>query len=486
MLHPSDVVGDRFRIIEQLGRGGFGQTFLAEHVSDGKRYVVKVASDAASTDEAARLQSEAELGRKLKHENLVSVAEYGTLQDGRMYLAFEWVEGVDLKKVLARGPLPLTDALRTALAIAAGLAAAHSHGIIHRDIKPANIVIPTYKGRLIHEQARLIDFGVFGFLDSDSQKTVSGQIFGTPNYMSPEQIKGQPQSPAADVYGLGAVLYEMIFGSRPYQARDIVGVIEKTLAGELRFPQSPECPADVREFLIRCLSGDPARRPASGREAAEELRLLAGWSSSGSWPLKMPGQGESTAVIRKTRPAPAAEARMPSYVVPATAAVAILALGAATLLFLPRSSPGAVRTPLAGVALGCFIGAGGIGLGFILKAWIDQQRAELQRRIGLRPVSRKALTESLAIEVSALMELCKRVDERILASTIAILVGEYSAAANSGDKQSALMNATELLDKLMGRIGPWYVRQEKLLTVTIAVLGGLTGLATALKSLIAR
>jgi serine/threonine protein kinase len=482
MLRADDVVGNHFRIVKQLARGGFGHTFLAEDTTSGKRYAVKVASDAASEAEGARLRHEAELGRKLKHENLVSVAEYGTLDDGRIYLAFEWVDGVDLKYLLARGPLPLTDALTTAAAIARALAAAHSQGVIHRDVKPANIVIPMHRSRLMYEQARLIDFGVFGFLDADSHKTVPGQIFGTPNYMSPEQIKGRPQSPAADVYGLGAVLYEMIFGCRPYEARDIVGVIEKTLSGELRFPPAPECPEDVRNFLARCLTSNPARRPQSGREAAEELRSLVGWSSSGAWPVQparpVPRKDELPSIAG---PKP----KLPSYVLPGIAAVAVLVLVPATV-FLVWAPAGEPRSPAAGVVLGCLIGASGIGLGFGLKAWIDRQRVELQRRIGLRPVSRKALTESLAIEVSALMELCKRVDERILASTIAILVGEYANAATSGDKQSALMNATELLDKLMGKLGPWYVRQEKLLTVTIAVLGALTGLATALRSLVGR
>jgi hypothetical protein len=490
MLRPDDVVGNHFRIVKQLGRGAFGRTFLADHVTDGKRYVVKIASDAASAAETARLKHEAELGRKLKHANLVAVAEYGTLEDGRMYLAFEWVEGEDLKRVLSRGPLPMTDALTTGMAIALALSAAHSQGVIHRDVKPANIIIPTHRDRLLYEQARLIDFGVLGFLDSDSQKTVSGEIFGTPSYMSPEQIKGQPQSPAADIYGLGAVLYEMIFGSGPYEARDIVSVIEKTLAGELRFPAVPECPENVKSFLIRCLAGDPGRRPATGGEAAEELRLLAGWSSSGTWPVHMPGRVALPKAARRNAQATESGSKLPVYVVPVVIALAVLAFGTAAVFLLrtptsPAGSPAPVgRSPVTGVALGCLVGAAGVGLGFILKAWIDRQRVALQRRIGLRPVSRKALTESLAIEVSALMELCKRVDERILASTIAILVGEYSTASNSGDKQSALMNATELLDKLMGRIGPWYVRQEKLLTVAIAVLGGLTGLATALKSLV--
>jgi hypothetical protein len=481
MLRTDDVVGNHFRIVKQLARGAFGHTFLAEDTTSGQRYAVKVASDAAGEAEGARLRHEAELGRKLKHENLVSVAEYGTLDDGRIYLAFEWVDGVDLKNLLARGPLPLTDALTTAAAIARALAAAHSQGVIHRDVKPANIVIPMHRGRLMYDQARLIDFGVFGFLDADSQKTVSGQIFGTPNYMSPEQIKGQPQSTAADVYGLGAVLYEMIFGCRPYEARDIVGVIEKTLAGELRFPPVPECPEDVRSFLARCLTSNPARRPQSGREAADELRMLVGWSSSGAWPVQAPAAPRKDVSQAMSEPAP----KSPSRLLPAVAAIAVLVFVAAAviLVWAPADGP---RSPVAGVVFGCLLGASGIGLGFVLRAWIDRQRTALQRRIGLRPVSRKALTEGLAIEVSALMELCKQVDERILASTIAILVGEYANAATSGDKQSALMNATELLDKLMGKLGPWYLRQEKLLTVTIAVLGALTGLATALKGLLGR
>jgi hypothetical protein len=374
----------------------------------------------------------------------------------------------------------MTDALTTALAVARALSAAHSQGVIHRDVKPANIIIPASEGRLLAEQSRLIDFGVFGFLDSDSQKTVSGQIYGTPSYMSPEQIKGQPQSPAADVYGLGAVLYEMIFGCRPYQARDIIAVIEKTLAGELRFPPTPECPEDVRDFLRRCLAADESRRPASGREAAEELRALAVWSTTGKWPAFQPGL--PAPVTPKKEPHPLAESRSKFAWFP-VAAVALVVLGAAVVLTLTATAAG---SRIAGVFLGFAIGAAGIGLGVILKSFIDRKRVDLQRRIGLRPVSRKALTESLAIEVSALMELCKRVDERILASTIAILVGEYATASSSGDKQTALMNATELLDKLMCKIGPWYVRQEKLLTVAIAVLGGLTGLATALKSLVGR
>ena len=204
---PPTIAG-RYQVIGQLGQGSFGTTLLAEDAILGHKVVVKIARDADSeaTNTAAIIQREAKAFASLRHPNIARLFDVGMLDDGRPYLVLEWIDGANLRDILAGGPLPLHPALAVLRALTEALAAAHAVGIIHRDIKPSNVIVPQGMAGPLYDQAKLIDFGAFGRIRRSTGTTETGEIYGTFLYMSPEQLLGQEQSTATDVYGLGVLL----------------------------------------------------------------------------------------------------------------------------------------------------------------------------------------------------------------------------------------------------------------------------------------
>ncbi len=263
---PGAVIGERYRIIGLLGRGGMGEVYRADDLKLGQPVALKFLPKALSEDPARleRFYAEVRIARQVSHPNVCRVYDIAEL-DKQHYLSMEYVDGEDLASLLKRiGRLPNDKALEIARQLCAGLAAAHDKGALHRDLKPANIMIDG-RGR-----ARITDFGLA--VAADETQT-EGEISGTPAYMAPEQLAGKGASVQSDVYSLGLVLYELYTGRKAFEA--------KTLE-ELKRKREEGTPAALSEItrdidpivdrvILRCLEKDPRARPISALAVAAAL-----------------------------------------------------------------------------------------------------------------------------------------------------------------------------------------------------------------------
>ena len=262
---PGTLVAGRYRIVSPLGKGGMGEVYRADDIRLGQPVALKFlpAALAADPSRLERLIDEVRIGRQISHPNVCRLYDIAET-DGHHFMVMEYVDGEDLASLLRRiGRLPGDKALEIARGLCAGLAAAHDKGIIHRDLKPANVMVD---GR---GHARIADFGLAALADGASAADMSG----TPHYMAPEQLTGQGASLRSDVYAIGLVLREMLTGKRVFEARSL---------GELRALHAESKPASLSSSAIdvdpaldrvvqRCLSKDPADRPATARDVLLSL-----------------------------------------------------------------------------------------------------------------------------------------------------------------------------------------------------------------------
>ena len=538
MDQSSQIIDGRYRVVRQLGQGSFGTTLLAEDTMLSRRVVVKIAHDTGRDSNAtASITREAKAFASFYHPNVARLLDFGALHDGRSYLVVEWVDGTSLRDILAGGTMSLPFALAVLRALAEALAAAHAGGIIHRDLKPSNVIVPHGEAGPLYGQAKLIDFGAFGKIRRATGTTQTGEIFGTVYYMSPEQLLGQEQSTATDVYGLGVLLYEMLTGTTPFTGGSVPQVFNKIISEAVPVPQS--LPTEVRALLERWLSKDPQARPASAAAALVEIREVSELmlSSSALIPDSPPRDGVAeTAHQPVPPPAPQAypsppppiAAAPPSSWADTTVSVNAAApkssgwssknlwfvLGGVTALIILAGVAGVIMqsggglsvntnvsatpTPVhpppggvlvsrwLGVLLGVVLAGGGVALALFLRRWLGRRRTDLERdasSIIFGSRSREILTASLALQVDEIVLRVRRLDERILANTLAIMVREFEDAKESQDRQAALMNAAQLMEKLTARLSPWYVQYEKLIAFFVALVGIATGLVSVTTSL---
>ena len=278
-----------YGVTAQIGEGGMGQVYQATDTRLKRQVAIKILppSLAADHDRLARLQREAEVLASLNHPNIAGI--HGLEESGGMTaLVMELVEGEDLSRRIARGAIPLDDALPIAKQIADALEAAHEQGIIHRDLKPANIKVRT------DGTVKVLDFGlakamapVGAMSPSMSHSptittpamTQLGLILGTAAYMAPEQARGKAVDRRADIWAFGAVLYEMLSGQRAFDGDDISITLASVLKDDARWDAlPPDLPASVRRLLRRCLEKDPRRR----LQAVGEARIAIGEVLSGT------------------------------------------------------------------------------------------------------------------------------------------------------------------------------------------------------------
>jgi serine/threonine-protein kinase len=267
-LHDGFVLGDRYRLESRIASGGMADVWSATDNVLQRVVAVKIMRPDVGHEEvfARRFRDEAVHSAALNHTNIATVFDYGE-DDGLAFLVMEHVEGRTLSAIMReRGPLPAAE-VRSILGQAAlALGVAHEHRVIHRDVKPANI--------LVREDGlvKLTDFGIARALDA-SGHTQHGEMLGTPNYISPEQVRGEPATGASDLYALGVVGHEMLSGQRPFDR----GTPIATALSHLNEPPPalPDgVPEDVREIIEDCLQKEPDARPANA--AAVALRLGLG------------------------------------------------------------------------------------------------------------------------------------------------------------------------------------------------------------------
>jgi WD40 repeat protein len=265
---PTAVAG--YEILAEQGRGGMGVVYQARHLKLNRLVALKMilAGGYAGPEQLARFRAEAETLARLRHPNVVQIYEVGEV-DGKPYLALEFLEGGSLNQKLQGTPLPPWEAARLVEVLAGAVQAAHQGQIVHRDLKPANVLL-TADGT-----PKITDFGLAKRLDEAGQ-TQSGAVLGTPSYLAPEQASGQSKQvgPAADVYALGAILYECLTGRPPFKAATTVDTLLQVANEEPVAPRrlQPKVPRDLETICLKCLSKEPSRRYATARALAEDLR----------------------------------------------------------------------------------------------------------------------------------------------------------------------------------------------------------------------
>lgn len=264
--------GTGYRLVRKIGEGASGTVWEAEHMELGRKLAIKVLQPehGAASESIEHFRAEARVLARLSHPNLVALHDFGRAIDGRVFLAMELLEGETLD---ARGRRPWRDCVRLALQVTCALEAAHSAGLVHRDLKPSNLFLTT------DGTVKLLDFGVAVALsdvsDGTEGKPRGFAIFGTPEYMAPEQISGEPVDARADLYAFGCVLYELLTGTRPFEGTSSVMVLGKQLreAPEplgLRAP-TVRIPKEIADVVMRALNKSPADRFANAAELRDAL-----------------------------------------------------------------------------------------------------------------------------------------------------------------------------------------------------------------------
>ena len=298
-LAPGTKLGP-YEIVAALGAGGMGEVYRAREESLGREVAVKVLPQELATDRdrLRRFEQEARAAAALNHPNILAVYRFCTSEESAPYLITELLQGQTLRERLQQGEIPVRKAVEFALQTARGLAAAHEHGIVHRDLKPENIFL-TRDGVV-----KILDFGLAKLVENapaDLQSplatlsvTEPGVVLGTAGYMSPEQVRGQVVGRRSDIFSLGAILYEMLSGSRAFHrdtAADTMSAILKEEPAEI-FSMRRNLPPALARVVHRCLEKDPAERFQSARDLAFNLELINREES---------GSGPAVAVLAKQR-----------------------------------------------------------------------------------------------------------------------------------------------------------------------------------------
>ncbi len=272
MLTRGSIVGGRYEVLSVLGHGGMGIVYKAQDLTLDEPIALKVLRpEVAPTEEmAARFHSEIKLARRVRHRNVCAIHEYG--EEGPLrYIAMEFVGGANLRELVRTlGPLPPEEAYELALQVLDGLGAVHDLGIIHRDLKSANIMRDT------QGVVRLMDFGLASVRRaSESPATMTINLSGTPEYMSPEQVRGEHGDFQSDIYALGIILFEILTGEVPFLGTCLLATMQKQLTEPppLEGPRAVRLPAALVPVLRKALAKDPLERYATTRGMAKALRL---------------------------------------------------------------------------------------------------------------------------------------------------------------------------------------------------------------------
>lgn len=456
------VILDRYQIREQLGRGSFGTVYVADDLRALRRVVVKLSDFAGDETTRQAFFRETEVLAKVNDPHIVSLYDYGMTDEGYGYIVRQYVAGKTVSELLhEQGALEVGYSVGVAISVLEGLRQLHRADIIHRDIKPNNIIVP--RGP---DSAMLLDFGIVGKLQS-SGETMVGEFFGTPYYMSPEQLEAKPQSSKSDIYSLGATLYEMIYGTPAFTGQSLSSVVYAKFAGQVKFPTDRNLPESLVSFIRRSLSVKPEARPQSAESAIEELQKILNAYESVPHPQPPPAPVVDTVSDERGQPWLAA--------LVAIAAVVLAILG--TWIWFRWGT----RYQVLGIVIGVLYALSGIAVAMLLRELIRNRRDEVEIRSGnllLASRSRIDLSASLALDVNNLIAKVRKIDDRILAASLAIMVSEFQSASEGQMRQAAIMNVVQLLEKLTKNLSPWYVKYEKLLAFSVSAVGIVSGLTT--------
>ena len=271
-LAVGQVLGGRFEVEALLGAGGTAQVYRVRHRTLGSVHAVKVLH-ASSPSLVARLIQEGRIQAQLRHPNVVAVNDV-LEHEGGIGLVMEFVDGESLEALLARQRFSADEALDLFVGVLAGVRVAHAAGVLHRDIKPANILVRHEGGRLF---PKVTDFGIAKIAVSEPGEGERPLLIGTPGYIAPEIIDGQPPGPRADVFALGVLLFELIAGIAPFDRGSVTATLGATKLGDTPdlAELAPHCPAPIVDAVMQALRTDPAERLADCDAFAAALALGA-------------------------------------------------------------------------------------------------------------------------------------------------------------------------------------------------------------------
>jgi serine/threonine protein kinase len=277
------VIAQRYRLARCVGRGGMGAVYDAQHVQTEKRVAVKILAPRLSRDLKliTRFRREAMAASRLDHENCVAVYDFGEDTDGTFYITMEYVDGVGLgQDIKKNGPMTAERCVHVAVQLLSALDAAHASGILHRDLKPQNIMLTRVAGR--DDVVKVVDFGIAKFIDNSPEDqvalTIPGTIFGTPEYMSPEQARGESLDARSDVYSAAVVLWHCLLGRSPFRGKTVRETLTKVFSDDPPSPTAERPGAEIPAALLSALSGALAkerdrRTPDAATFLAEMQRL---------------------------------------------------------------------------------------------------------------------------------------------------------------------------------------------------------------------
>jgi len=346
VLKPGSIVDGRLEVQSLIASGGFGSVYKVRHLMMNKILALKTLHPVIKSDTTIlRLKRESVAVSKLDHPNIVHATDFGLIDGTIPFIVMEYVEGQTLSESLkGRPPLPVEEALNLFIPLCEALAYAHDQGVIHRDIKPGNIMLSIDEKDSSRVVPKIVDFGIakltFGEDAVGLTLTRTGEIFGTPLYMSPEQCAGTSVDHRADIYSLGCVLFEALTGAPPVSGNSPLETMMRHASGEIlslkEASLGKEFPPDLELILAKMLAKDVRQRYQSCYEVANDLRLILRGDAAGVRTISTPGRlGESGASRQRLEP----------YAVALTGAIAVLAIGIACgiaiqpLLFHSNSVP---------------------------------------------------------------------------------------------------------------------------------------------------
>jgi hypothetical protein len=276
-FQPGDRLEGRYEILDTIGQGGFGVVYRARQIAIDRVVAVKVLlpeADEVDPQAVERFKREAMLISSLESPNTITLYEFGQTNDGLLYTVMEYARGETLRQLIANeGRLPANRVVRIAQQVLASLHEAHQRGVIHRDLKPANIMVGEFAGK--HDHVKVLDFGIAKVLKSgDTQSTLmlTGRIVGTPRYMAPEQLRGANPTPAADLYALGLIMYEMLTGRPAVEATEPMQQVQAQMATEpFHLGTLPGVPPGLIANVNKALNKEPLTRFQSADEFARAL-----------------------------------------------------------------------------------------------------------------------------------------------------------------------------------------------------------------------
>ena len=296
-----------YELLEEIARGGMGVVYRARQVNLDREVAVKLMLHGAlaSAADVERFRAEAAAAASLRHPHIVAIHEIGE-HEGQHYFSMDLVTGRNLDELTRSGPLPARRAAELVAAVARAVDHAHRHGVLHRDIKPSNVIVDA------EGQPHVTDFGLARRMVDPGGMTLAGQILGTPGFMAPEQATGDPQNVgvSADVYSLGAVLYQLLTGRPPFMGANLIAVLRQVAETEAVAATllNPAVPRDLETIAQKCLNKDATRRYAGAAELADDLerflrhepilaRPVGPWGRLARWARRNPSVAALTGTV---------------------------------------------------------------------------------------------------------------------------------------------------------------------------------------------